>query len=120
MGSERAGEVRFALRVDPLVVRVGDTVRRANSGPAVHALLVYLEQVGFPFSPRLLGVDEDGCEVLTYLPGLSGRDGWAHIAPEEGLRAFARLLRAYHDAVAGFVVPVHDWALEPRPQRRGR
>lgn len=107
------------LQADPPVVRVGDTVRRANSGPAVHALLSHLERVGFPYSPRLLGIDEEGREVLTYIDGLSGREGWPQVVPDEGLRAFARLLRGYHDAVAGYLSPVHEWALDPRPQRVG-
>ncbi len=101
------------------VVRVGDTVRRPAAGPAVHALLRFLEQADFPCSPRVLGVDERGREVLSYLPGVSGRHGWAQVVPERGLRAFAELLRAYHDAVADFTPSVHAWALEPRPPRAG-
>lgn len=107
------------LQADPLVVRVGDTVRRPSSGAAVHALLDHLEQVSFPYSPRLLGVDEHGREVLTYLPGSSGRHGWAHVVSDGGLRAFAQLLRAYHDAVADFAPAVHAWALEARPPLAG-
>jgi tRNA A-37 threonylcarbamoyl transferase component Bud32 len=55
------------------VVRVGDTVRRPVSEwtPAVHALLRHLEEVGFSSSPRVLGFDEKGREVLTYLDGVS-------------------------------------------------
>lgn len=70
--------------------------------PAVHALLRHLEAVGFPHSPRVLGVDEDGCEVLTYLEGESGPEGWGKVVDDAGLTRFARLLRDYHDAVAGF------------------
>ena len=107
------------LQVDPAVVRVGDTVRRPSSGAAVHALLAYLEEVGFPYSPRLLGADERGREVLSYLPGISGRHGWAQVVPDAGLRAFAQLLRAYHDAVADFAPTAHGWALEARPLLAG-
>lgn len=39
--------------------------------------------------------------------------------PDRGLQAFARLLRTYHDSVADFVAPVHDWALQARPKRPG-
>ncbi|MEU0536545.1 aminoglycoside phosphotransferase family protein [Amycolatopsis tolypomycina] len=86
------------------VVRVGDTVRRPTYpwSPAVHALLRHLEAVGFPAAPRVLGVDDDGCEVLTYLEGESGPQGWAKVADDAGLTRFARLLRDYHDAVADF------------------
>ncbi|UED88696.1 aminoglycoside phosphotransferase family protein [Streptomyces profundus] len=89
------------------MVRVGDTVRRPTHpwSPSVHALLRHLERVEFPYAPRVLGVDEEGREVLTHLPGDSGADGWARIVPDDGLRAFARLLRAYHDAVAAFRPP---------------
>lgn len=104
------------LQAAPAVVRVGDRVHRPSAGAAVHALLRYLEQVGFP-SPRLLGVDERGREVLSYLHGSSGRHGWAQVVPGAGLRAFAGFLRAYHDAVAGFTPTVHEWALDARPPR---
>jgi hypothetical protein len=55
------------------VVRVGDTVRRpvGEWTPAVHALLRHLEEVGFHGSPRVLGFDEKGREVLTYFDGVS-------------------------------------------------
>ena len=50
------------------VVRVGDTVRRPTGPwtPAVHALLVHLNAVGFCGAPRPLGFDEQGREVLSY------------------------------------------------------
>lgn len=107
------------LQAEPPVIRVGDTVRRRSTGQAVHALLLYLELVGFPYAPRLLGVDDRGREVLSYLPGSSGRHGWAQVVPDAGLRAFARLLRAYHDAVAEFDPPAHDWVLDALPARPG-
>ncbi|GAA4301232.1 aminoglycoside phosphotransferase family protein [Actinomadura luteofluorescens] len=89
------------------VVRVGDTVRRPTHPwtPAVHALLGHLEQVGFPYSQRLLGMDQEGRAVLTYLDGESGPRGWAKVADDAGLKTFARLLHDYHDAVADFRPP---------------
>src|SRR5262249_51396831 len=52
------------------VVRAGDTVRRQTGPwtPAVHALLAYLAP-RLPNVPRVLGVDGQGREVLSYLPG---------------------------------------------------
>lgn len=104
-----------------LVVRVGDTVRRPLTpwSGSVHRLLLYLETVGFPYSPRFLGVDEQHREVLSFIPGTSGADGyvegverggdsWASVAGEGGLRRFARFLREYHDAVASFVPQSDD------------
>jgi Phosphotransferase enzyme family len=89
------------------VVRVGDTVRRPTHPwtPAVHALLGHLEQAGFPYSPRVLGMDQEGREVLTYLDGESGTHGWAKVVDDAGLMTFARLLRDYRDAVADFHPP---------------
>ena len=57
------------------VVRVGRTVRRPvrPHTPAVHALLRHLEAVGFDGAPRVLGIDGRNREVLTYLPGFTGR-----------------------------------------------
>jgi hypothetical protein len=90
----------------------GDVVRRRAGSwtPAVHGLLAHLEAVAFPYSPRVLGFDEDGCELLTYIPGVSGRDSWAKVVPEDGMAAFARLLRLYHDAVAGYRPTTAEWA----------
>jgi len=90
------------------VVRVGDTVRRpvrAHS-PAVHALLRHLEDVGFDGAPRFLGMDERGREILSYVPGRtppSPLPGYA--VGDDALVGVARLLRRYHDAVAGFAAP---------------
>ncbi len=53
------------------VVRVGDTVRRPlkATSSAVHALLRHLEAAGFDAAPRVLGIDELGREVLSFVPG---------------------------------------------------
>ena len=52
-------------------VRVGGTVRRTAGPwtPAVHALLAHLASQDFAGSPRPLGLDGQGREVLTFLPG---------------------------------------------------
>jgi hypothetical protein len=94
------------LQDDPYrrVVRVGDTVRRPLQpwSPTVHELLQHLEGQGFEYAPRLLGIDDEGREVLTWIDGESGGDGWAKVVTDEGLTAMARLLRDYHDAVRDF------------------
>ena len=95
------------------VVRIGDTVRRPTHpwSPAVHQLLLHLENTGFAYAPRFLGIDEDGREILTYLDGESGPAGWAKVTGDAGLTAMARLLRAYHDAVRDFrPAPGTQWA----------
>jgi hypothetical protein len=95
------------------VVRIGDRVYRPANywTPAVHALLRHLEACGFPYAPRALGFDDQGREILTYIPGSAGPAGWAAVVPETGLVRFAHLLRDYHDAVRGFVPPAGTvWA----------
>lgn len=83
------------------VVRVGDTVRRPGSevSGAVRDLLQHLRAVGFDGAPRYLGVDEDGRDVLEFLPG----EVPAKIRPlaDAQVRAGARLLRRFHDATRG-------------------
>lgn len=95
-------------RADRPVIRTGATVTHPVQPwtPAIHALLDYLEQAGFPYSPRVLGVADD-TEILSYIEGDSGPEGWARVVDEQGLRAAARLLRAYHDVVAEWK-PDHD------------
>lgn len=90
------------------VVRVGDTVRRPMGPhtPAVHGLLRHLESVGFDGAPRVLGVDERGREILTWVPGETPHHPmpW-YAATREALAGVARLLRRYHDAVASYEPP---------------
>ena len=72
--------------------------------PAVHDLLRYLESIDFP-APRVLRAEE-GVETLTWIEGEAGPNGWAKVVPESGLRRWARMLRQYHEAVAGYRPPV--------------
>ena len=67
---------------------------------AVHGLLRHLETAEFP-SPRVVAVEGDH-EVLTWIDGESGPEGWAKIVPEAGLNGWASFLRRYHDAVADY------------------
>lgn len=100
-----------------VVVRVGDTVRR-QVGPhtqAVHALLRHFERVGFDGAPRVLGFDERGREILTYVEGEPALPPTP--AGDDALAGLARLLRRMHDAQDGFVAPAdavwHDGPLRP-------
>lgn len=93
------------------VQREGNVVRRPleSWSPAVHSLLRHLEAVEFP-SPRVIGVDGED-EVLTWIDGESGAEGWAKIVPESGLRRWAMFLRRYHDAVRAYRPdPVSVWS----------
>ncbi|MBB6546861.1 phosphotransferase [Nonomuraea rubra] len=91
------------------VVRVGDTVRRpaSRSTPAVHALLRHLEAVGFDGAPRVVGMDEFGREILTYVPGTTGLR--LESVTDEALAQLAGLLRRFHDATAGFPLTELGW-----------
>lgn len=117
MGLRCRGMVATLLHEIPLqggdvtdgVVRVGDTVRRPVGPftPAVHALLRHLEAAGFDGAPRVMGVDELGREVLTYLPGTTGLR--AAVVGDEALAGVAGLLREFHDATAGFPLERCGW-----------
>ena len=101
-----------------LVVRVGDTVRRpprATGGSTV-ALLDHLERVGFDGAPRHLGLDEQGREVLTYVPGSAVTPPYpAWALTDEALVSVAELLRRYHDAVSTFSPPAGLAWPQPAP-----
>jgi hypothetical protein len=89
------------------LAKVGDTVLR-RTGPwtsAVHALLRHLEGAGFEGAPRVLGVDAQGREVLTYIPGHVPRTASPEVATDRALLEVGRLLRRYHEAVSGFSLP---------------
>lgn len=85
------------------IVRVGDTVRRPTGPwtPAVHALLAHLERKGFTGAPRVLGIDEQGREILEFI---DGEVAWPDPSPVDLVRV-GRMLRAFHDAVADFSPP---------------
>jgi hypothetical protein len=100
-------------------VRVGDTVRRPTGPwtPAVHELLDYLAAEGLPHVPRVLGTDDRGREILTYLPGRVVPVGVESLTDAQ-LRSVARWLRELHRVVAGFPRGARRWrfaerALEP-------
>lgn len=83
------------------VVRVSDTVRRplTERSPYVHAVLRRLERAGAVGSPRLLGTDDRGREVLSYLEGRTGH-GLGRL-DDATLTRLVVLVRGLHDALAG-------------------
>jgi Ser/Thr protein kinase RdoA (MazF antagonist) len=64
------------------------------------ALLLHLEKVNFPATPRYLGVDDLGREILSFLPGDVPVD-LGHFNDEQ-VSAAAVLLRRFHDATSDF------------------
>lgn len=93
-------------------VRVGDTVRRPVGPwtPAVHALLRYLDG-RLPHVPQVLGIDEQGREVLSFLPGrvIDPAVSWLTGAQ---LASLVRWTRNLHEAVADFSHP-GPWRMAP-------
>jgi hypothetical protein len=107
------------------VVRVGDTVHRPAGPwtPNVHAFLSHLRANGFDGCPEPLGFDDQGREILSFIPGEvvmdpdwdGGPTRWPpHMRTDETLARVGATVRALHDAAAGFQ-PV-----EPRGWRQYR
>ncbi|WP_426502450.1 phosphotransferase [Dactylosporangium sp. McL0621] len=91
-------------------VLIDGTIRKpaAPWTATVHALLRHLERAGFDAAPRALGLDDQGREMLTYLPGetLGGRvprPAWA--SADAMLTQVGQWLRRVHDLTAGFTPP---------------
>lgn len=104
-----------------LVVRVGDTVRRAVGPwtPAIHALLDHLHRNGFTQVPKAIGLDEKSREIISFLPGTVATYPLSEaMLSDRTLTTVAETLRLYHDATANFVPPEDvEWqwpAHEPR------
>ena len=104
-------------------VRVGDTVRRTSGPwtPTVQALLDYLVTHRFDYAPRPMGLDEQGREMLEFLPGASGHRPWPDVLKgDSGLLQAAGMLRRYHEVVAGFVPPADaQWRIGRRTVKAG-
>lgn len=116
--------------------RSGIEVWRSNEGvhrtsgpwtPTVHLFLRHLERVGFAGAPRVVGEDEAGREILTFIEGdvladpawEPGRPTpWPEWAQSEAcLSESATLLRSLHEASSTFAPPAdarwrqHEWPL---------
>jgi Ser/Thr protein kinase RdoA (MazF antagonist) len=99
-----------------LVVRIGETVRRPQrpTGAATYALLRHLAEVGFAGAPRFLDVDDDGREVLSFIPGTAVTPPYpAWALTDEALVSVAHLLRDFHEAVSTFDAAPHVWPASP-------
>lgn len=86
----------------PGLVRVGTTVRRPSypRSEFVEAVLRHLEAVGFAGAPRVLGYDEQGRQVLSFIDGTVPH-GLPFNLSDEHLLTGAELVLAFHDATSG-------------------
>jgi aminoglycoside phosphotransferase (APT) family kinase protein len=90
------------------IVRIGDTVRRPLRpfSLTVQAYLAHLRDAGFTGAPLPFGVDEQAREMLSFVPGDVARNPLPpETAGDDVLVALARLIRALHEASAGWVPP---------------
>ncbi|MEH1128028.1 aminoglycoside phosphotransferase family protein [Micromonospora sp. CPCC 206061] len=74
----------------------------------VHALLRHLQDAGIDGAPRALGFDDQGREMITYLPGdtVGDRTPWPEwVHADSTLVQVGRWLRQVHDATLSFVPP---------------
>ena len=102
------GELLTGDGVTQGIVRVGDTVRRPLRpfSLTVQAYLAHLRDAGFTGAPLPFGVDEQGREVLSFVHGEVPRNPLPpETAGDEVLVALAGLIRALHEASAGWVPP---------------
>ncbi len=84
---------------------MGDTVRRPTGPhtPFVHRLLRHFETAGFAGAPRVLGIDDEGREVLSHVEGHVAWEGQQPLGvwSDESLIGVMRLVRRFHDVTAG-------------------
>jgi hypothetical protein len=116
------GELLIGEGVTAGIVRIGDTVRRPLRpfSLTVQAYLAHLHDGGFTSAPRPLGIDEQGREVLSFVPGDVPRHPLPpETAGDDVLVALAKLIRALHKASAGWVPPA-DAVWGGTPANAGR
>ena len=89
-------------QLTPGIVRVGNTVRRhpKDNATFVHDLLLFLEDRGFGFAPRFLGMDEQGRDIYSYLEGQTWLSSGSGLSDDLLVQA-ASVIRSYHDITAG-------------------
>ncbi|HSO95510.1 MAG TPA: phosphotransferase [Acidimicrobiia bacterium] len=98
------------------VVRIGATVRRPAGPhtPAVHAFLRHLRAAGFDGAPGPHGLDDDGREIVDFLPGAVADPpfpAWAW--SDDALGSVAALTRRFHEAARSFHAPAGAaWGFE--------
>lgn len=91
------------------IVRVADTVRRGvrHNSPTIHRFLDFLAEQNFNKAPTFLGVDENGRETLSYMPGVCdvSEEQWEE---DSYLISAAKILREFHDCSSKFILSKLD------------
>jgi thiamine kinase-like enzyme len=90
------------------IVRIADTVRRPlnSNSTYVHQVLQYLKSINFDASPRFLGIDGKGREIITFIEGdVPSNLGYYS---DEKLVEAARLIRRFHDATSGCSLALNE------------
>lgn len=102
------------------VYRLRETVRRElkPESPKIHQLLNHLENKGYKYAPKFLGIDEKDREILTFIEGEAGNYPLKkYMLSDDSLKEIGKMLRLYHEAVIDF--PFDDsWQpldLTPQP-----
>jgi hypothetical protein len=105
-------------------VKIGNTVHRQAGAwtPTIHALLAFLQANHFAYSPEVLGTDEKGREILTFLPGTAATRPWPRqLLEDEGLIQAATMLARYHEIVKNFQLPANvEWRIDKRVLKPGQ
>ena len=89
-------------------VKIGDIVHKTSKGhPMVREYLLYLEKEGMPGVPRFLGIDEQGRDMFSYLPGKTMGPDYPPDHPclhsDQCVIDTARFMRKLHDTSVGFL-----------------
>jgi hypothetical protein len=106
------------------VTRRGDVVYRSGGPwvPAIHAVLDHLHRQGFAYAPRALGVDEQGREMISFLPGEPMLRPWRPVMfTDHALVQLATMLRELHAATVDLELPPEtEWRTGPAGKIRGQ
>lgn len=89
------------------VLRYNETVLREQKpwSPTIHRVLLHLEKLGYEYSPKFLGIDDSGKEILSFVPGECAQD-YPITNDHHGqllvIQKVARMMRRFHDATLSF------------------
>ncbi|WP_442600468.1 aminoglycoside phosphotransferase family protein [Paenibacillus sp. KN14-4R] len=102
------------------VFRSGNTVRRElkPDSTKIHTLLKHLENKGFNYAPKFLGIDEQEREILSFIDGEAGNYPLKeYMWSNEVLIEIAKMQRLYHDSVRDFPIDSSWEWLDNTPQK---